>query len=142
MKKLLAILLLALVLVACGSEKPVTLKGTYQTEADDQGNYQIAEVTLVDGKISEVSIDEYYAAKDATKKTLGAEYGMVAFSGIGKEWNEQITALENWMVGKTIDEVMALELTETGAAADLSSSCTIGVSNFLKVVKGAVDAAE
>ena len=94
MKKLLAVLLLALVLVACGGEKSVTVTGSFETPHNEGEAYQTATVTLVDGKFTEVTIDEYYPAKDAFKKALGADYGMVVASPIGKEWFEQAEALE------------------------------------------------
>ena len=136
MKKLLAVLLVALTLVACGN-KSVTTKGSFQSEADEQGNYTTAEVTLVDGKITEVVIDEYYALEDTTKKTLGANYGMIVGSSIGKEWNEQVQALENWCVGKTGEEVFIGPATE-----ELKSSCTIYYGHLLQAVAAACDAAK
>ena len=70
MKKLLAVLLLALVLVACGGEKSVTVTGSFETAHNEGEAYQTATVTLVDGKFTEVTIDEYYPAKAAFKKAL------------------------------------------------------------------------
>ena len=149
MKKLLAVLLLALVLVACGGEKSVTLTGSFETEHAEGEAYQTATLTLVDGKISEVSIDEFYPAKGEFKKALGADYGMVVASPIGKEWFEQIAALEQWMVGKTVEEVLAMPLyakddshTECADVEELKSSCTMNVGGYLRAVKGAAEAAK
>ncbi len=62
---------------------------------------------------------------------------MKSASGIGKEWYEQIAALENWTKGKTVDEVMAMKTKEGEAGhpavpdeADLTSSVTISVDVF------------
>ena len=116
----------------------------------------MAAVTLdADGKIVDVKIDMTQskvnfdatgqlttdiAAEVKTKVELGDEYGMASASGIGKEWYEQIAALEDWMVGKTIDEVKAMQLDAEGktAEADLVSSVTIHVSDYIKAVDKAV----
>ena len=62
-------------------------------------------------------------------------------SGIGKEWFEQIAALEQWMKGKTVDQVMAMKTTQKDAnhpavpnEADLTSSVTISVDGFLRAL--------
>lgn len=73
-----------------------------------------------------------------TKKELGDKYGMKSASGIGKEWYEQIAALETWMKGKTVDQVMAMKTKQNGTEpavpdeADLTSSVTISVDGFLR----------
>ena len=115
-----------------------------------------AAVTLdADGKIVNVKIDMTQskvnfdakgqlttdvASEVKTKVELGDEYGMKSASGIGKEWYEQIAALEDWMVGKSIDEVMALSITSEGTTddPDLTSSVTIHVGDYLKAVQKAV----
>ena len=76
-----------------------------------------------------------------TKAELGDEYGMKEASGIGKEWYEQIDALEHWMVGKTLEEVLGISLNEDGTPsdADLISSVTIRVGDYLNAVKNAVE---
>lgn len=47
-----------------------------------------------------------------TKKELGDDYGLKAASGIGKEWYEQIDALEEWMRGKMVSDVLGMKVTE------------------------------
>ena len=47
-----------------------------------------------------------------TKKEKGDAYNMKAASAIGKEWYEQIAALEEYFVGKTVAEIMAMKLTD------------------------------
>lgn len=79
-----------------------------------------------------------------TKVELGDAYGMEKASSIGKEWYEQIAALEDWMVGKTIDQVMGIQLNEESVPteADLTSSVTVSIGSYLAAVKEAVDNAK
>ena len=121
-----------------------------------QADIVSAAVTLgADGKILGVKIDSTQSkvnfdakgqltsdvnAEVKTKVELGDQYGMKKASGIGKEWYEQIAALEDWMVGKTIDEVMSMSVTAEGTTdeADLTSSVTIHVGDYLTAVQKAV----
>ena len=74
-----------------------------------------------------------------TKAELGEAYNMKPRSDIGKEWDEQIVALEEWMIGKTITEVKAMELTEGApSGSDLVTSVTITVTDYIKAVEEAV----
>lgn len=84
-----------------------------------------------DGKLL-TSLDSSFK----TIKELGDEYGMKVASKIGKEWYEQVEAFENYAKGKSVEELTAIELTETGAAAnvDLNSSVTMSVSSILSAV--------
>ena len=84
-----------------------------------------------------------------TKTEKGADYGMFASYGsqIG-EWFEQVDAFEAWMVGKTFDEVVNMELgenshayTDTPADEDLKASCTISMTAFLNAIKEAHETA-
>ena len=79
------------------------------------------------------------AAAYLTKKELGADYGMVRASEIGKEWDEQIVALEEWMIGKTVDQIKALSLLESGAPddPDLVTAVTITVTDYLAAIEEA-----
>lgn len=113
-----------------------------------------------DGKVVSVTIDNaqtkvaYNAdgtlktdvkAEPKTKVELGADYGMIKASTIGKEWFEQAEALGNWMKGKTVAEIMAMK-TKAGAdaahpavpdEADLAASVSITVQDYLKAVEEA-----
>lgn len=79
-----------------------------------------------------------------TKKQKLEDYGMKAVSAQagnienGGEWYEQIAAFEEWTIGKTADEIAGAEMTEGGAVADLSSSCTIYSGGFVGVVTDAI----
>ena len=71
-----------------------------------------------------------------TKNELGVDYGMKAASGIGKEWNEQAAAFAEYVVGKTVDEVEGIAVTEEGDAADedLLASVTVTISAFIDTI--------
>jgi len=94
----------------------------------------VAQDKVAFDKDMKVTSDKTAAGK--TKAEKGAEYGMKEASGIKKEWNEQIAALENWMAGKTIDQIKAMKLNEdVPAEADLTSSVTIGVDAYIAAVE-------
>ena len=38
--------------------------------------------------------------------------------GIGKEWYGQAAALAQWMIGKTVDEVAGMKLSDEGTPAE------------------------
>lgn len=135
--------------------------------ADDKGPSAGANATVAavgfdaDGKIVDVYIDVIQpaigytpegtfdgdaAAAVPSKKDKGDEYGMKGASGIGKEWYEQIAALENWMKGKTVEEVTGLTVKKVDDnhlnvpdIPELSSSVTITVESYQKVVQEAWD---
>ncbi len=90
------------------------------------------------GKITSDKAVEY-----PTKRELGDEYGMKKASSIGKEWFEQVDAIEKWMTGKTADQIkgMKVKTTEEGTVsdeADLTSSATIKIDEFLEVAAEAI----
>ena len=140
------------------------------TDAEDEDPAKTqADVTAValaldaDGKIVAISIDVVQAkatvdadgvvtvAEDVkTKSELGDDYNMKKFANpaaVG-EWYEQAAAFENYCIGKTPAEVLAMELgpnahdhTDTPAVEELKSTCTISVTAFLKAIeKAAVNA--
>ena len=93
-----------------------------------------------------VATDKTVAGK--TKVELGPDYGMVKASGIGKEWFEQMAALQAWMVGKSIDEINGMKVVERDAShpsvpdvAELTSSVTITVEGYQAVVTEAFEMA-
>lgn len=79
-----------------------------------------------------------------TKQELGENYGMKAASSIGKEWNEQADAFAAYCVGKTVDEVNGIAVTEDGNAedAELAASCTVYFGGFQEIVTKAVNNAK
>lgn len=78
------------------------------------------------------------SSEPKTKIELGDAYGMRKASSIGKEWNEQMEALEQWCIGKTVEEVVA------GAAddVDLKAGCTVGIDSQLVALQKAAEAAK
>lgn len=68
-----------------------------------------------------------------SKKTQGADYGMVAYGGATKEWNEQAAAFDAACVGKTATEIATLVAEDGKGVADLQTAgCTIIVTGFVK----------
>lgn len=142
----------------------VTTLGKSTDAGDDNGLAQadsiIAAVTIGnDGKITGCVIDavETKAVFNSegqivtpldtvfmTKNEMGSEYGMAQASGIDKEWNEQVSALADYIIGKTADEIKGISVSETGHAqdADLSASVTISIGGFIEAVLKAADNAQ
>jgi len=98
--------------------------------------------TIIDTAQTKVEFDENGVvtsdrnAAIESKKELKEKYNMARVSGIGKEWYEQATELENWMAGKSIDEIKNMTLTEKDApdVAELTSLVTMSVSGYVKTV--------
>lgn len=83
-------------------------------------------------------------AEVPTKRDLGTDYGMGKVSSIGKEWFEQMDALQEWMVGKTVEEIVSMETTKRNDehptvpnVPELTSSVTMDVGEYLKAVEEA-----
>ena len=78
------------------------------------------------------------AAPTITEK--GADYGMASASAIGKEWFEQMAALEAYFVGKTLEEIKAIPVNETfnPTGDDLKASVSIKIDPYLAAVEKAV----
>lgn len=88
---------------------------------------------VTDGQVPEDAADATYL----TKKELKDDYGMKGASGIGKEWYEQAEAFEQFVVGKTADEVAAIPVEEAEGHtvttdADLAAGCTMSVSALME----------
>ncbi|MGL5295792.1 MAG: FMN-binding protein [Culicoidibacterales bacterium] len=145
MKKLMstvAIATLALVLTACGASEKT---GTAQTDFDTKGWAYVVEVTLKGDDVTEVSIDALpdpenadtaaYADANQTKKSLKEDYGMKAASPIGKEWYEQIAALEAYIVEN--DGVTTIELNDSGKIDNVAGA-TISGQNIIDLYNEAV----
>ena len=82
----------------------------------------------------DLELDGEYA-EGTTKRQLGPDYNMKPTSeevGIGKEWDEQAKAYDEWLMGKTADDVAGIEL-EDGKATDedLLAGATITISDFV-----------
>ncbi len=125
---------------------PLAQVDTYMaaTALDAEGNVA---ATIIDNAQVKVNFDANgmvtsdKTAEMKTKKELKADYGMVKASAIGKEWFEQMEAFEDWMIGKSIDEVTGLKVmtkdeshTAVPDVAELTSSVTISVESYQAVV--------
>lgn len=79
-----------------------------------------------------------------TKQELGTEYGMKKASKLGKEWNEEATAFADYVVGKTIDQVKGIAVNAEGVPTDaeLTSSVTIHITDFVQALEKAVNTAQ
>lgn len=88
-----------------------------------------------DGKITTNLATEFLS-----KQSLKEDYDMKKASGIGKEWYEQANAFAEYVTGKTINEVKGIKLNEQGVPteADLASSVTIHVNDYIKAIEKAV----
>ncbi|MGD9567617.1 MAG: FMN-binding protein [Sedimentibacter sp.] len=147
--------------ISIAKSKDATAEATATAQAD----VTIAAVGFdADGKVASVTIDVAQtkvafdkdmkvtsdrAAEVKSKKDLGPEYGMVKASTIGKEWFEQIEAFENWMIGKTVDEITGLKVKARDEAhpavpdvPELTSSVTISVDAYQEAVEEAWNNAE
>ena len=81
-----------------------------------------------------------------TQLEKGEAYGMIRASAIGKEWFEQVAALSEYAVGKTVEEMLSMPVYESDAShpyapdvEDLKTSVTISVGDFLAALKKAAD---
>ena len=145
MKKLTIAALALVMLTACG---PKVTTGHAEKEIDNHGATEIikVDVTLEDGKVTEITIDETYNGQTTTKRTLGADYGMKGTSaGINKiaggaEWFEQADYLQNYIVENGIEAVV---LDDSGyPTGDLTAGCTINLTNIVKTINDAIAAAK
>lgn len=77
-----------------------------------------------------------------TKNELGDAYGMKKQSKIGKEWNEQANAFAKYVVGKTVDEVKGIAVTEgVPSGADLNTQVTVHINSFQSIIEKAANSA-
>lgn len=67
---------------------------------------------------------------------LGA-YGMTNASPIKKEWYEQAEAFENFAVGKTVSELLALQGTDHNLIDGANAGVTIHVNGFMDAIERA-----
>lgn len=138
MKKLLVLFASVLMLAGCGNSEP-TKTGTAKTAADDKGDYATAEITLKGDKVESITLDQTKEGK--SKKELGADYGMKGTSPIGKEWDEQVKFLEEYIVKNGLDKV---ELDEKGYPKndDVLAGCTINISTLMEAANSAKENAK
>ncbi|MBS7527294.1 FMN-binding protein [Fusibacter paucivorans] len=115
--------------------------GSYFAEDADfdpsNGWKENVSVTVINGYIVAANWNGTSEATDKDKKTYAkdGEYGMVANGGAIAEWDEQAAAVENFLIQS--QDVDAITLNEEGKT-DAVSGATIHVSNFVKLVKEAL----
>ena len=62
---------------------------------------------------------------------------MVAWGGAIAEWDAQTDAFATYIVGKTLEEVQGIAVTERTAPAegtDLAAACTIAIGGFQALI--------
>ena len=76
----------------------------------------------------------------ATKNELGDAYNMKLYGGAVAEWYEQAAALASFACGKTVEELKAGAVDETGHAvdADLATTATIYLGGYVSAIETAV----
>ena len=136
----------------------ISVSATNEDAAAEKGASAQVNTTIVaatfDSNDVIVSVDidvaQQKAAFDLEGKAAGAvdlrtkiekqgDYGMLKASAIGKEYFEQIDALEAWMTGKTLSEVVGMPTYERDAShtacpdvEELKASVSITVGDYLK----------
>ena len=104
---------------------------------DADGKVVACKIDVAQIKASYTSEGKAVATTDfRTKCEKGTDYGM---SKTGKqEWYVQAAAFESVVVGKTLDEIKALEAEGgKGTEAVTTAGCTIGVSEFVRALEKA-----
>ena len=81
-----------------------------------------------------------------TKNELGENYGMVAWGGAKAEWNQQVAAVAQYAVGKTVEQLKNGDIDMTTGKAkdgtDLSSSASIYLAGYVYAIEAAVNSAK
>lgn len=137
-------------------------KDAGEKPAKAQADVTIAAVAFdAEGRIVDVKIDvaqtsanfsednmtvDMEAVDFRTKVEKGPDYDMLKASPIEKEFDEQILAFQEYLIGKTADEVVGIPTKEKDErhpavpdVAELETVCTINISDFQYAVKEAWD---
>lgn len=144
-----------------GSVKEAAVKDGEKYDGQGQVNSVICTVVLDDNKVikavqfdtvqtkltfnGEGKLTNDLEAAILTKIEKGEAYGMKGASAIGKEWFEQIAEFEKYIIGKTIEEVLAIPTYERDAnhkrvpdVADLKTTVTIDIGGYVDALVKAV----
>lgn len=134
MKKLAALSLVMVMLLACATAVAEDVSVKTGLAWDDAYGLTVANVVEEDGQVVKVLVDVFRDSLSSKEKHNN--YGMVSLSGIGKEWWEQALYFEEWVRTNGAD---AVELDDTNHAtnADLISGATINLGNLTAAVKNA-----
>lgn len=114
---------------------------------DEDGIIQKCAIDVIETKIAISADGKITTPLDTVfvgKQEIGDGYGMKKASGIGKEWYEQANALAAYAVGKSVAELKAIAVTESGAPADtdLSATVTLKIGGFIDAIEQAVASAK
>lgn len=178
MKKILALVLALVLCLAAtsalaekiGTSAVTKVEAAKNASADGDGQYEVDTTvcTLIlndDGTIKYVKFDVAqsrlgWTAEGAATTEAGTAipskwvkqeaYGMARVSKLEKgEWFQQITAFEEYCVGKTVEEVVNMPLRTISEGHDTSpdveellSTCTMTVGDFLEALQAAADLAK
>lgn len=76
-----------------------------------------------------------------SKKLLKEEYGMKKASSIEKEWYEQVSFLENYLIGKNISQLQKIQMDQEGypVESDVTSGVTMNIQAMVKSVEKAIE---
>ncbi len=107
---------------------------------DAEGKIVAARIDVAQNKmdVTDGAVDT--EAAFLTKYEKGDDYNMVKFSDATHEWYEQAAAFEEYVIGKTADEVAGMEtvVNEEGHAVTtdetLYASCSISISEFQEAI--------
>lgn len=158
MKKIIYLLLVVVAFVglsACSKERTYAHDGDYTVfeYVSNQGRPEITfvTVTIKNDKIEKFDIDclegtktetdgvqTSAAWKEKSKKELGDSYGMKDYSGIEKEWYEQIAAIEAHLLANGTDSITT---NESGLITNVSGA-TISDASYSKLAAQAVENAK
>ncbi len=83
-------------------------------------------------------------AEVVSKKQAGDDYGMKKYSGIGKEWYEQVAAFEDYAVGLDATGIKSINVGSDGKTTVdmLKAGCTIAVSGIMRAAHKAAENAK
>ena len=113
---------------------------------DDAGKIVYVDIDCAQNKGTFDAAGAVVKAEAAPTKTEKAgDYGMKGASAIGKEWFEQMAALEQYFVGKTLEDIKAIEVYEKDASQkavpageDLKTSVSISIEGYVAAVEKAI----
>ena len=106
---------------------------------DENGKIIAAKIDVAQNKMDVTDGEVDTEAAFLTKQEKGEDYGMRKASAIGMEWYEQAAAFEQFVIGKTAEEVEAIETKEDGkhlVAVDeeLYAGCSMSIGEFKEAV--------
>ena len=156
MKRIISVLLVLsalLVFSACGEKKDGEYSlsiGTALSEdidelsvsatcaavvTDGSGRVALCRLDCAETKATLTDKGVSGSVTEKTKYELGNSYGMKETGGAIAEWYEQARYFENYVKGKTLDEISAIH----SGDSELEGGCTIDVSDFVRAIAAAMN---